>query len=42
MYPSIQVRQLCEKVQEQPEYQNDKDKKAEFSVPSWMVSFLFS
>jgi hypothetical protein len=31
------VRQLSEKVQEQPEYQSDKDKKAEFSIPSWMV-----
>jgi hypothetical protein len=33
----MQVRQLSEKVQEQPEYQSDKDKKAEFSIPSWMV-----
>ena len=35
--PLIKVRQLSEKVQEQPEYQSDKDKKAEFSIPSWMV-----
>ena len=36
----LQVRQLSEKVQEQPEYQSDKDKKAEFSIPSWMVSII--
>jgi hypothetical protein len=36
----MQVRQLSEKVQEQPEYQSDKDKKAEFSIPSWMVNIL--
>ncbi len=36
-WENVQVRQLSEKVQEQPEYQSDKDKKAEFSIPSWMV-----
>jgi hypothetical protein len=36
----MQVRQLSEKVQEQPEYQSDKDKKAEFSIPSWMVNII--
>lgn len=32
-----EVRQISEKVQEQPEYCSDRDKRTEFSVPSWQV-----
>jgi len=32
-----EVRQISEKVQEQPEFCSDKDKRTEFSVPSWQV-----
>jgi hypothetical protein len=34
-----EVRSISEKVQEQPEYNSEKEKRVEFSVPSWMVSF---
>ena len=33
-----EVRSISEKVQEQPEYNSEKEKRVEFSVPSWMVS----
>ena len=33
----FQVRLLAEKVSDQPESHNDKEKMAEFSVPSWQV-----
>ena len=36
-----EVRNISEKVQEQPEYNNEKEKRVEFSVPSWMVSWKF-
>ena len=36
-----EVRSISEKVQEQPEYTSEKEKRVEFSVPSWMVSILF-
>lgn len=32
-----EFRQLVEKVGEQPEVYNEREKKAEFSLPSWMV-----
>jgi len=32
-----EVRSISEKVQEQPEYNSEKEKRVEFSVPSWMV-----
>jgi hypothetical protein len=32
------VRQLSEKIGEQPEQQSETEKSAEFSIPSWMVS----
>jgi len=32
-----EVRLLAEKVSDQPESHNDKDKLAEFSVPSWQI-----
>jgi len=32
-----EVRLLAEKVSDQPESHNDKEKMAEFSVPSWQV-----
>ena len=35
------VRQLSEKIGEQPEQQSDTEKSAEFSIPSWMVSKVF-
>ena len=31
------VRSISEMVQEQPEYNIEKEKMVEFSVPSWMV-----
>ena len=33
-----QVRVISERVQEQPEFISEKDKRTEFSVPSWQVS----
>ena len=33
-----QVRLLSEKLSDQPESHSDKEKMAEFSVPTWMVS----
>ena len=35
------VRQLSEKIGEQPEQQSETEKTAEFSIPSWMVSKWF-
>ena len=32
-----EVRTMSEKVQEQPEFNSDKEKRVEFSVPAWMV-----
>ncbi len=32
-----QVRLLAEKVSDQPESHDDKEKKVEFSVPTWQV-----
>ena len=32
-----EVRTMSEKVQEQPEFNSDKEKRVEFSVPTWMV-----
>ena len=32
-----EVRQLSEKVQEQPECHNDVEKRVEFSLPTWMI-----
>ena len=32
-----EVRTISEKVQEQPEYNNEKEKRVEFSVPTWQV-----
>ena len=32
-----EVRTISEKVQEQPEHSNEKEKRVEFSVPSWTV-----
>ena len=34
----VQVRLLSEKLSDQPESHSDKEKMAEFSVPTWMVS----
>ena len=31
------VRAISEKVAEQPEYNNEREKRIEFSVPTWMV-----
>ena len=36
----VDVRHLSEKIGEQPEQQSDAEKTAEFSIPSWMVSFI--
>ena len=36
---SIQTRLLSEKVSDQPESHDDKEKVVEFSVPSWQVSW---
>ena len=33
----VDVRHLTEKLGEAPEQQSDKEKTAEFSIPSWMV-----
>jgi hypothetical protein len=33
----VQVRLLAEKVSDQPESHDDKEKKVEFSVPTWQV-----
>ena len=33
-----EVRTMAEKVQEQPELNSDKERRIEFSVPTWMVS----
>jgi hypothetical protein len=35
------VRQLSEKIGEQPEQQSETEKSAEFSIPSWIVGKLF-
>jgi hypothetical protein len=35
-----QVRLLAEKVSDQPESHDDKEKKVEFSVPTWQVTDL--
>ena len=32
-----EVRTISEKVQEQPEYNSEKEKRIEFSVPTWQV-----
>ena len=32
-----QVRQISEKVQEQPEDHNDREKRVEFSLPTWCI-----
>ena len=32
-----EVRHISEKIGEQPEQQNEEEKTAEFSIPSWMV-----
>ena len=37
----VDVRHLSEKIGEQPEQQNDAEKTAEFSIPSWMVSIIY-
>ena len=34
-----EVRNLSEKIGEQPENQSETEKNAEYSVPSWMVRF---
>ena len=34
---TVQVRLLSEKLSDQPESHSDKEKMAEFSVPTWMV-----
>jgi hypothetical protein len=34
---NFQVRLLAEKVSDQPESHDDKEKKVEFSVPTWQV-----
>ena len=33
----LDVRHLAEKIGEQPEQQSERDKTAEFSIPTWMV-----
>ena len=33
-----ELRHLTEKIGEQPEKQNELEKTAEFSIPTWMVS----
>ena len=35
------MRLLSEKLSDQPESHSDKEKMAEFSVPTWMVSYKF-
>ena len=32
-----EVRTISEKVQEQPEYHSEREKRIEFSVPTWQV-----
>jgi len=32
-----EVRTISEKVQEQPEHSSERDKRVEFSVPTWLV-----
>ena len=34
----VQTRLLSEKVSDQPETHDDKDKVVEFSIPSWQVA----
>ena len=34
----VDVRQLSEKIGEQPEQQSETEQSAEFSIPSWVVS----
>ena len=36
-----QTRLLSEKVSDQPETHDDKDKVVEFSIPSWQVREIF-